>query len=141
MSLKLRLERLKTPRSKSLHGKWRARVQKGEEVHLRELAERMQENCTLKVSDIYAVLTELVPTMKEELQAGKTVYLDGFGFFHLTVESDVVDRPQDFSIARNIRRVLCRFVPSGRRNQDHTITRDLCAGVRLDWLPEYDRGE
>ena len=122
-------------------GMYVARACHDEVIDTEQIAAKIQENCTLKVSDIYAVLTELVPTMKEELQAGKTVYLDGFGFFHLTVESDVVDRPQDFSIASNIRRVLCRFVPSGRRNQDHTITRDLCAGVRLDWLPEYDRGE
>ncbi len=141
MALRLRLEQMKNPRNKAQHGKWRARVQKNEEVHLRELAERMQENCTLKVSDIYAVLAELVPTMKEELQLGNTVCLDGLGYFHLTVESDMVDRPEDFSIARNIRRVLCRFVPSGRRNHDHTITRDLCAGTKLEWLTEYDRSE
>lgn len=50
-------------------GKWYARsIMNGTTVGTNELANIMQRNCTLKKSDIIAVIAELVETMADQLQ-------------------------------------------------------------------------
>ena len=52
-------------------GKWYARATMTETVDMKKLAERIQRNCTAKRSDVWAVLTELVEVMQDELQASR----------------------------------------------------------------------
>ena len=46
--------------------KFYARATHGETVTIKQLAEKMQANCTVKKSDIIAVLTELSEVMKDD---------------------------------------------------------------------------
>ena len=75
-----------TPRA---FGLWFGRAVHLETITLKELATTMQENCTVKRSDILAVLAELVDTMKYEMQRGRKVSIDGLGTFRLGVHSRV----------------------------------------------------
>ena len=59
-------------------GKWYARAVPTAVINTRQLAEIMQRNCTVKKSDILAVLDELVETMRDQMQDSKRVKLDGF---------------------------------------------------------------
>ena len=68
-------------------GKWYARAVATSVVDTRKLAEIMQRNCTVKKSDILAVLDELVETMRDQLQDSKRVKLDGFGSFKIGIRS------------------------------------------------------
>ena len=58
-------------------GKWYARMVPTSMINTRQLADIMQRNCTVKKSDILAVLDELVETMRDQLQDSKRVKLDG----------------------------------------------------------------
>lgn len=118
---------------KDLAGKWFARVVKMDEVHTEELAKRINEKCTVTETDVIAVIDALVRQMKEELQDGNTVVLDGFGRFHLTVQSEVLDRKEDFNVLRHIKRVLCKFTPEGHRSSpnDRKIARTFCSGTDI----------
>ena len=60
-------------------GKWRVRVVPQGVVTTKELAKIMEQNCTVKSSDINAVLRELAETMKTSLLDGNRVVLDGLG--------------------------------------------------------------
>ena len=60
-------------------GKWYARMVPIGMIDTRGLAEIIQRNCTVKRSDVMAVLEELVDTMRDQLQDSKRVKLDGFG--------------------------------------------------------------
>lgn len=60
---------------------WFAHAVHPQSVGLQQLANVMQRNCTVKSSDIYGVLTELVETMNDELLNGKTVKIDGWEAF------------------------------------------------------------
>ena len=68
-------------------GKWYARAVPTACIGTRQLAEIIQRNCTVKKSDVMAVLEELVEVMKDQMQDSKRVKLDGFGSFKIGIES------------------------------------------------------
>ena len=73
-------------------------------------------NSMLRQSDVIAVITELEEMLRYRLAEGQTVVPDGIGRFSLCVESEGVDDPSKFRIKKHIRRIICRFLPSGHRN-------------------------
>ena len=118
-----------------LKGKWYGRVVKDGEVHTKDLARIICDNTTLTRADVEATIIALVEEMKAQMQSGNTVVLDGFGRFHLTVKSDMVDRPEDFNLKKHIRRILCKFTPAATRNQlDRHLERNFTEGVELQRL-------
>ena len=68
-------------------GKWYARAVPTAVINTRQLAEIVQRNCTVKRSDVVAVIEELVEVMKDQMQDSKRVKLDGFGSFKIGIES------------------------------------------------------
>ena len=67
MVLKYKLYQVKN-KTASGTGKWGARAVMTGKADLATLSERIQRNCTVKRSDVLAVLTELVEVMRDELQ-------------------------------------------------------------------------
>jgi hypothetical protein len=49
------------------------------------------------------------------------------------VKSIGVEDPKDFNLGRHITRVVCGFLPAGRRMQDGRILYDFCEGVKAVW--------
>ena len=114
------------------NGRWFARRIKMGETDLSLLAERIQRNTTFKRGEVHGLLIELVEQMRESLLNGETVVLDGIGRFHLSVRSNMVDRPADFRIDRDVKNVVCKFVPEGRRLDDGTIVHKLAEGAEVN---------
>ena len=44
-----------------------------------------------------------------------------------------VDNPEDFNIRQHITRIVCGFLPAGRRIQGRHILYDVCDGVKAVW--------
>lgn len=107
----------------SANNKWYARSAMTSTIDMEGLSEIMQRNCTVKKSDIRAVLKELVETMQDQLQESKRVKLDGFGTFKLGLCSRGVEMPGDFNVRQHIKSVHVLFQPElkidaqGRRKQ------------------------
>ena len=57
----------------------------------RKLSESICRNCSLKASDVEAVLTELGEVMCEKLASGHRVYLPEIGYFSLKLGIDMPD--------------------------------------------------
>ena len=70
---------------------------------------------------------------KQKLTEGQTVILPGIGRFSLRVESVGVDDPKAFNIRQHITRIVCGFLPAGRRIQGRHILYDFCDGVKAVW--------
>ena len=82
---------------------------------------------------VVGVVTELQDILKQRLTEGQTVVLPGIGRFSLRVESIGVDDPKAFNIRRHITRIVCGFLPAGRRIQGRHILYDFCEGVKAVW--------
>lgn len=94
-----------------------------------KLADRIQRNCSMKKSDVLAVLAELVEVMTDELQNSNVVLLNNFGYFRINVKSTGAMSKKDFSISENIRDFRIRFQPSMRRSKGNT-SRTFLDGCR-----------
>ena len=132
MSVHIRLIKNNIKRSSS-YGKYFAKTVSQGEVTLGEIAEEACRNSSFSEGDVIGVVTELQDLLKEKLANGQTVVLPGVGRFSLRVESVGVDDPKAFNIRRHITRIVCGFLPAGRRTHDRRILYDFCEGVKAVW--------
>lgn len=133
MAVFIRLEQSKF--NDERNGKrWHARTVSTGEVSTRELAAAIQQNTTFKKSEVRGLIDELVEVMAQEMKQGRTVVLNGLGRFRLSVESDTVEKADDFDIKKHIKSVRCKFVPEGKRTQSGTKkVENMAEGVDVAW--------
>ena len=136
-------------KSSSSYGKYFAKTVSQGEVTLDEIAAEACRNSGFSEGDeiaaeacrnsgfsegaVVGVVTELQDILKQRLTEGQTVVLPGIGRFSLRVESIGVDDPKAFNIRRHITRIVCGFLPAGRRIQGRHILYDFCEGVKAVW--------
>lgn len=100
-------------RTNSLHpGKWYAKAVHQNIVGLDAVADRIQRNCSMKKSDVLAVLTELVEVMKDELQRSNIVKLEGFGQFKVGIRTKPASSAADFSPTKHVSGYRINFLPA-----------------------------
>ena len=73
------------------YGRYKAVAVHYNTIDTERLCREIQNNCTLKKSDVKAVLSELSELLVQHLQDGDRVRLDGIGMLKLEIESDKVD--------------------------------------------------
>ena len=66
-------------------------------VSLKEIAKEIEKRSSLSKGDIENVLTNLCDVIPMFLRIGNTVSLGDFGSFHLTLQSEGKDKPQEVS--------------------------------------------
>ena len=92
-------------------GKWYARAIYTQMVETDALADRIQRNCTVKRSDVLAVLSELVEVMQDELQQSHVVKLNGFGLFKIGLQSKPADTAAKFNVSEHVVNYRVNFCP------------------------------
>lgn len=120
-------------KSSSSYGKYFAKTVSQGEISFRQITEEACRNSHLSEGTVIAVVTELEDLLKEKLSDGHTVVLPGIGRFSLRVESTGVDEPRRFNIKQHITRVICGFLPAGRRTKGGRILYNFCDGVQAVW--------
>ena len=123
----------KTTEQRQRYASFIAKTVSQGEVTLGEIAEEACRNSSFSEGDVIGVVTELQDLLKEKLANGQTVVLPGIGRFSLRVESAGVDDPKAFNIRHHITRIVCGFLPAGRRTHDRRILYDFCEGVKAVW--------
>lgn len=119
-------------------GKWYARAVITDVVNTDMLADKIQRNCSMKKSDVKAVLTELVEVMSDEMQASRRVKLDGFGSFKIGLATKPADTAKEFSAATNIVGMRVNFMPEthiDRANRAHS--KMFITGATVKEAPIY----
>lgn len=119
------------------YDKWYARATQPTTVDLEKIADIVQQNCSLKRSDVKAVLSELVEVMTDQLQAGNRVKLDGFGTFKIGLRSKGANAPEEFSVQRHVVSAHVLFLPQARVGADGKRVKTFLAGVKVQELPDY----
>ena len=103
----------------------------------RQLAEIMQENCTVKRSDIEAVLRELVPTMTRAMQDSKRVKIDGLGSFKIGLKTKAAASAKEFNAQKNVRGMHVNFMPETYKDKKtNTRVCDLLSRCTVAELPK-----
>ena len=129
MALQVKVQKMK---KKGQPDKWYGKTVKRQDVTLQTIAKIISQSNSVTESDVYGVLKALISEMKFLLQLGYTVKLDGFGNFHLTIESETVDEKSDYQLDKHVKRVLCKFTPASHRVTGRKLSYYFCEGVKLE---------
>ena len=129
MALLVRVQKMK---KKGQPDKWYGKTIKRQDVSLKLIAQMISQSNSITESDVYGVLIALIHEMKVLLQMGHTIKLDGFGNFHLTIESEMVDNKSDYRLDEHVKRVKCKFTPASHRIQGGKLSYYFCEGVELE---------
>ena len=77
----------RNPNSQGTNKKrYHARVVSGDRISTDELAEEIQNECSLTKADVKAVLIALGDTLAKHLGEGNKVYLEGIGYFQVNLK-------------------------------------------------------
>ena len=116
-------------------GKWYARAVPTAVINTRQLAEIVQRNCTVKKSDVMAVIEELVEVMKDQMQDSKRVKLDGFGSFKIGIESKGAATAAKFTVAEHIKGLHVVFMPERTKDTAGNRSKQFLQGAKVEELP------
>ena len=125
-------------RKDAFNGKWYARAVHDGTVTTDDLADIMQDNCTVKRSDILAVISELVETMTSQLQNSMKVKIAHFGTFKLGISSSPADSAKDFSASSNIKNVHVLFLPEVKIDAKGNRMQTFISGAKVQEATPYD---
>ena len=138
MSIKIRLQQSKFT-APGQGGKWHARTVSTGVVETDDLARNIAADTSFARGDVSGLIDALVDEITMQLREGKTIAIRGLGRFHLTVESNTVDDPDDFDIYDDIKRVKCKFLPSTSKDPDTGKKEDNFGyGVMVRWHDSDD---
>ena len=136
MSVVYRLTQDNRKESKT-KGKWYARALHTGVIDIEGLANIMQANCTLKKSDILAVIAELVDVMRAQLQNSQKVVLDGLGSFKVGLKTKPADTSTDFT-PQNIVGARVLFRPTSYTTANRKRASFLLQGMSVKEATKYD---
>ena len=127
-------------------GQWFARAVYTGTINLEQIGEEIQENVSVKYSDVMGVLIELINVMNRHLNASEVVKLNGFGSFKIGLKTKGALREEDFSASKNIVGARVNFLPfytvdgaSGKHNT-RFLSNVSVKNVK-DLLPKPEDGE
>lgn len=96
--------------------KWYARAVVTAVKDINDIADEMQKNCTVKKSDIKAVLNELPDVLMLFFEAGYRVCIEGLGSFKVAVTSAGTESVSQFNAAEHIKRLRIIFQPETEKD-------------------------
>ena len=139
MAVLYRLSQNKMSNSKA-KGKWFAQAVMTGTIDTDALAEIMQRNCTVKKSDILAVISELIETMQDQLQNSKRIKLNGFGAFKLGIENAAggAATAAEFSASKNIKGLHVLFQPEVKTDTTGQRRKTFVTGCTVQEAPKND---
>ena len=135
MAVFYRLSQVTSPKQKG-YGKWYPRAVMTNTVDTDALATIMQRNCTVKKSDILAVISELIETMQDQLQDSKRVKLNGFGTFKIGMSSTGADKASDFDARKNIKGLHVLFMPEVKTDSEGQRQKTFITGCGVQEVPK-----
>ena len=86
-----------------------------------QVAEEIQRNCSMKRSDVLAVLAELSEVIKINVQQSHSVKLDGIGIFRPGISSKIVEKTALFDPRLHIKGLRLNFLPESMTQMGHRI--------------------
>ncbi len=119
------------------NGMYYARATHHDTVSIKELAQTMQANCTVKYADIVAVLAELSEVMRTELLRSNKVRIDGLGIFKVGLRSKGSESLEEFNPQKNITGARILFFPETAYNGVGKRSKAMLSGLKLQEEATY----
>ncbi len=114
MKYKLKKE---TKPTLATYGKYKAVACHYQTVETEQLLKEVCENNPISEGTVTAVVWKLAQVINRHLRDGDKVRLRDFGLMKLEIESDKVNRLQDFRVRKHIRGVRLHFLPESSKGK------------------------
>ena len=98
-------------------GKYKATAVHRQTVETNQILKEVCENNPISEGVVTAVVWKLAQVINRHLREGDKVRLQDFGLMKLEIESDKVDRPEDFRPRKHIRGVRLHFLPESEKGK------------------------
>jgi predicted histone-like DNA-binding protein len=98
-------------------GKYKAVACHYQTVETEQILKEVCQNNPISEGTVTAVVWKLAHVIKRHLREGDKVRLKDLGLMKLEIESDKVDRPQDFKSRKHIRGVRLHFIPESQKGK------------------------
>ena len=128
MALKYRLK-VNNNDKQNTYGMFYARAVVDETVGIEYLAEKIEENVSVKRADVLAVLSELSVVLKEALQESKRVVIPYLGAFKLSLRSAAAADKESFNVREHIKGINVHFLAEGHTDSKGRVYRELTRGT------------
>ena len=92
-------------------GKWYAKAVIGQTVTTDQIADRIQKNCSMKKSDVVAVLSELAEVIADIVKESQRAQLDGIGCFKAGLSSRGAESEDKFEVQKHIKNLHLIYQP------------------------------
>ena len=110
---------IRQDKRKTSNNLWYGRTFNPNIIDTHGLAQRIQQNVSVKESDVYAVLIELAEVMTYELSNSNKIHLDRFGYFYPSVRSTGAATKKDWTIAENLKDCKVKFSPEYTKSAEN----------------------
>ena len=101
--------------------------------HAPKIITETAERLGLSEGNVLSVMMGLSSVINRHLRNGDKVRLDSWGLMKLEIESDKVDRPEDFRPKKHIRGVRLHFLPKSEKGKPELyqdVNFELCKHER-----------
>ena len=128
----------KDGRTDTANGKWFGRAIHIGTLETSDIADVIQRNCSMKKSDVLAVLNELTEVVQDNLQNSYAVKLNGLGTFKLGISSSGSLTAEDYSVSANVRSIHVNFQPEVHVDVNGNRTVALTTGCKVAETPKNE---
>ena len=109
-------------------------IVQGAPVETDDLAEELAFVSTVSRSDVRAVLGDIARVMNTLMAQGKSVHVDGLGYFRYVLDTKGVENLEDFDFEKQVKAVRVQFTPEREKSSSGTYTRALVDTKKLEWI-------
>lgn len=110
-------------------------VVQGKPVETETIAKDLAKISTVSNSDVQAVLGDIAGVMHSRMAMGKSVHIKGLGYFRYTLDTEGVERLEDFDFEKQVKAVRVQFTPERERlSGSKAYTRTLVDSDELEWI-------
>ena len=109
-------------------------IVQGDPVETEDLAEELAFASTVSKSDVNAVLGDISTVVNRLMAQGKSVHINGLGYFRYVLDTNGVENLEDFDFEKQVKAVRVRFTPEREKTSSGAFTRALVDTKKLEWI-------
>ena len=106
----------------------------GKPVETKDIVKDLATISTVSRADINAVLGDLAQVLHGYMKNGKSVHLEGLGYFRYTLSATGVASVDDFDFDEQLKSVKVQFSPERTKSASGGYTSELVDYSSIEWI-------
>ncbi len=109
-------------------------VVQGKPVETKTIANDLTKISTVSYSDVMAVLGDIAGVMHTRMSQGRSVHIEGLGYFRYVLDTIGVSTLEEFNFEKQVKAVRVEFIPEREKTASGLYLRKLVDSDELEWI-------